>query len=101
MFNPQLTQSLVDCDRPGGTTPREGQLLSRFAPGIPSRADSHDRSPNDKMWLKIRLKPAFNWLIVRSEKTCVSEKDRLRPWFVMFCVLANALGAANPGEPPG
>ena len=31
----------------------------------------------------------------------VSEIAALRPWLVMFWVLAKALGAANPGEPPG
>src|SRR5450755_2024359 len=99
MVKPQLTQSLVDCDRPAGT-PGELQLLSRLAPGMPTFVASHVRSPNDRMWLKIRLKPPLIWLMVRSEKTWVSEIATLRPWFVMSCELANALGAANPGEPP-
>ena len=28
--------------------------------------------PKERMWLKIRLKPTLAWLMVRSEKTCVS-----------------------------
>src|SRR6266852_1170257 len=96
--NPQLTHSVLDCERPAGAP---GQLLSRLAPGIPSFADSQERSPNDRMWLKMRLKPPLIWLTMRSEKIWVSDSETLRPWLVMFCVLANALGSANPGEPPG
>src|SRR5437016_14129005 len=101
-LNPQLTQSVVDCDSPEGAPPgRLEQLLSRFAPGIPSLAASQVRSPNDRMWLKIRLKPPLIWLRVRSEKMWVSDNETLRPWLVIFWVLAKALGSANPGEPPG
>src|SRR6266478_4618948 len=96
--NPQLTQSDFDCDSPGGAF---GQLLSRFAPGMPSFADSQLRSPNDLMWLKIRLKPAVNWLMLLAEKTWVSEIAALRPWLLMFWVLPKAFASANPGEPPG
>src|ERR1700687_55642 len=97
-LNPQLTQSVVDCVRPAGAL---GQLLSRLAPGIPSLAASQERSPNDRMWLKMRLKPPLIWLTVRSEKMWVSDSETLRPWLVMSWELANGLGSAKPGEPPG
>src|SRR5438128_12639344 len=99
--SPQLIQSFFDWDRPGGTTPSEGQLLSKLAPGMPSFADSQLRSPNDLMWLKIRLKPAVNWLMLLAEKTWVSEIAALRPWLLMFWVLPKAFASANPGEQPG
>src|SRR5216684_547032 len=100
--NPQLTQSDFDCESPGGAPPGNWeQLLSRLAPGMPSFAASQERSPKDLMWLKIRLKPAVNWLMLLPEKTWVSEMAALRPWLLMFWVLANAPSSAKPGEPPG
>src|SRR6266404_8365588 len=100
--NPQLTQSDFDCPRPGGAPPGNWeQLSSRLAPGIPSFADSQERSPNDLMWLKMRLKPTVNWVMVLEEKTWVSDIAALRPWLLMFWVLAKAPASANPGEPPG
>ena len=53
------------------------------------------------MWLKIRLKPALNWLIVLGEIMWVSDSARLRPWLSINCVLPKAVASANPGEPPG
>src|SRR6266851_8898554 len=96
---PQLIQSFVDCvTTPAGAF---GHLLFRLASAMPSMADSQERSPNDRMWLKIRLKPALIWLMLRSEKIWVSDTATLRPWLLMFCVLAKAPCSANPGEPPG
>src|SRR5216684_5414832 len=96
---PQLIQSLVDwLTTPAGWAP---QREFRLAPRMPSFCASQLRSPNDKMWLKIRLKPTVTWLMLRSEKTWVSEIATLRPWLVIFWVLAKAPCSANPGEPPG
>src|ERR1700681_248827 len=106
---PQLMQSLVDwLTTPVGAL---GHLELRFAPRMPGRlrpssfwttlAASHVLSPNDRMWLKIRLKPAVNWLMFWGEKIWVSETATLRPWLLIFCVLPKALCSANPGEPPG
>src|SRR6266403_935533 len=96
---PQLIQSFVDCvTTPAGAF---GQLLFRLAFTMPRMADLQDRSPNDRIWLKIRLKPTLIWLMLRSEKIWVSDTATLRPWLLMFCVLAKAFGSAKPGEPPG
>src|SRR5437868_4210875 len=77
---PQLTQSLVDCDRPLGAPPgKPEQLLSRFALGIPNFADWQVRSPKERMWLKMRLKPKLTWLMVFGVKMWVSEMAALRP----------------------
>src|SRR5207245_3328983 len=97
-LKPQLTQSVLDCDSPGGAP---GQLLSRLAPKIPRFAASQLRSPKDRIWLKIRLKPALIWLMLRSEKMWVSDSAIFRPWLVMFWLLPKAFCSANPGEPPG
>ena len=69
-------QSLVDCDNPGGAP---AHLLSRLAPRIPMFAAAQEPSPNEEMWLKMRLKPKVNWLMLRSLKMWVSEIAALRP----------------------
>ena len=46
---------------------------------MPSFAASHERSPNDRMWLKMRLKPPLIWLMVRSEKMWVSDMGDVAP----------------------
>src|ERR1700692_4714580 len=72
---PQLTQSFVDCEIP----PEFPQKLLMSAPVIPSFAAWQLRSPCDLMWLKIRLKPAVNWLMLRSLKIWVSDTATFRP----------------------
>src|SRR4029077_5856971 len=97
--NTQLMQSLVDwLTTPGGCAP---QLLFRSAPRMPTFCASQLVSPNVEMMLKMRLKPAVIWLMLRAEKICVSEIATFRPWLVMPWLLANAPASANPGEPPG
>src|SRR5689334_17219972 len=92
-------QSLLDWETiPSGAF---GHLLFRFAPRIPILADSQLASPNDRIWLNMRLYPRVSWLKVRGLKICVSEMATLLPRFVMSWVLPNAFCSAKPGEPPG
>src|SRR5256712_14068653 len=55
VVNPQLTQSVVDWDRPAAAPPgKPEQLLSKSAPGMPSLAASHERAPNDRVGVNMR-----------------------------------------------
>ena len=84
--NPQLMQSLVDCDNPGGAP---GQLLSRLAPRMPILAASQVRSPKDLMWLKIRLNPNAGLIDVAVGKN-VGLRDRH-----VAAVVGDVLGAGE------
>jgi len=64
LYNP-LMQSLADCENPGIPFTH---LVFRSAPNIPRLAASQVPSPKDLMWLKIRLNPKVNWLMLFAEK---------------------------------
>src|ERR1700684_1101368 len=96
---PQLMQSLVDwLTKPAGEV---AHFVFRSEPRMPMFAASQVPFPTDKMWLKIRLKPAVIWLMLRAEKIWFSDTVTLRPWLLMCWLLANAFCSANPGAPPG
>src|SRR6202158_143630 len=93
-LRPQLMQSLVDCvTTPAGAF---GHLLFRLAPRMPRLADSQERSPEERMWLKMLLNPTVIGLMVVELKMWFSDTATFRPWLLMFWVLAKVLASAKP-----